>query len=160
MILNEIAHSSVNNSEQIVANEKEADVFFSSTGPFVPQDKKFYELVFINIVTQNKESFFNPEVKSLADKMRQAMKLKNLQVIELDCLLSDRTLLPSKLAQVCESRYVVVYSSFPQNLGELIYKGPGKWIETYSPAYLLEDPNAKKVVWADLQKVMRELGVL
>ncbi len=43
----------------------------------------------------------------------------------------------------------------------------GKWVEwrgtkllpTYHPAYLLRNPNAKGVVWADLQKVIAELGL-
>jgi hypothetical protein len=100
-----------------------------------------------------------PEVQDLAAKMKAAMKLRNLQVLELDCTVDDRSQLPSELAKVCESKVVVVYSSFPKDIGELIFKGPGKWIETYSPAYLLEDPGAKKVVWNDLQKVMKELGV-
>lgn len=43
----------------------------------------------------------------------------------------------------------------------------GKWfslrgaklLPTYHPAYLLRNPNAKGVVWEDLQKVMAELGL-
>lgn len=91
--------------------------------------------------------------------MRTAMKLANLTVLDLDCTVDDRSQLPSELAKKVESKIVVVFSSFPKDIGELIFKGPGKWIETYSPAYLLEDPSAKKVVWNDLQKVMRELNV-
>jgi len=87
------------------------------------------------------------------------MKIKNIQTLELDCTVEDRSQLPSELAQICEGKVVVVFSSFPQNIGEMIFKGPGNWIETYSPAYLLEDADAKKVVWADLQKVMKELGL-
>lgn len=133
--------------------------FFTSSGPFNPSELRHYELVFLNILTQKKESLFLPEVQELAAKMKVAMKLRNLQVLELDCTVDDRSQLPSELAKVCESKVVVVYSSFPKDIGDLIFKGPGKWIETYSPAYLLEDPGAKKVVWNDLQKVMKELGV-
>lgn len=133
--------------------------FFTSQGPFHSAEFSSYELIFLNILTQAKESFFKPEVRELFDKMKSAMKLKNLQVLELDCTVEDRLQLPSELAKICEGKVVVVFSSFPQNIGEMIFKGPGKWIETYSPAYLLEDPNAKKVVWNDLQKVMKELGL-
>lgn len=133
--------------------------FFSSQGPFEPTQQQHFELIFLNILTQSKESFFNPEVRELFAKMKAAMKLKNLQVLELDCTVDDRTHLPSELAKICESKVVVVFSSFPKDIGELIFKGPGKWLETYCPAYLLEDPAAKKVVWNDLQKVMKELGV-
>lgn len=133
--------------------------FYTSQGPFEPHERLHFELVFLNILTQAKESFFNPEVRDLFEKMKQAMKLKNLQVLELDCTVEDRSRLPSELAKVCESRAVVVFSSFPKDLGEFIIKGSGKWIETYSPAYLLEDAAAKKVVWNDLQKVMKELDL-
>lgn len=138
--------------------EKTQALFFTSQGPFVTPFHH-YELVFINVLTQSKESFFIPEVRELFEKMKAAMKLKNLQVLELDCTIEDRSQLPSELAQICESKIVVVFSSFPKDIGELVFKGPGKWLETYSPAYLLEDPGAKKVVWNDLQKVMKELGV-
>lgn len=133
--------------------------FFTSQGPFHSAEFPSYELIFLNILTQSKESFFKPDVRELFDKMKVAMKLKNLQVLELDCTVEDRSRLPSELAKICEGKVVVVLSSFPKNIGELIFKGPGKWIETYSPAYLLEDTGAKKVVWNDLQKVMRELGL-
>lgn len=133
--------------------------FYSSQGVFEPTEKTHFELVFLNIVTQSKESLFRPEVSDLYTKMKTAMKLNNIQTIDLDCTQEDRSRLPAELAQICESRVVVVFSSFPKDLGELIYKGPGKWLETYSPAYLLEDPDAKKVVWNDLKKVMKELGL-
>lgn len=143
-----------------VFSENLQDVFFTKSGPFKPTTFQHFEVVFLNILTQSKESYFSPEVFELASKMKNAMKLRNVQTIELDCLIHDRSVLPSKLAELCEARIVVVYSSFPKDLSELIFKGPGKWIETYSPAYLLEDPAAKKIVWGDLQKVMRELGIL
>lgn len=133
--------------------------FFAAQGPFEPHEFQHYELVFLNIMTQAKESFFNPEVRDLFEKMKAAMKLKNIQTLELDCTVEDRSQLPSELAKICEGKVVVVFSSFPKDIGELIFKGPGKWLETYSPAYLLEDAGAKKVVWNDLQKVMKELGL-
>ena len=133
--------------------------FFSDQGAFAPAEFPHYELVFLNIVTQAKESFFRPEVQDLFSKMKAAMKLKNLHTMELDCTVDDRSQLPAELAKVCEAKVVVVFSSFPKDLGDLIFKGPGKWLETYSPAYLIEDPGAKKVVWNDLQKIMKELGV-
>ena len=133
--------------------------FFTEKGPFAPAEIVYRELVFLNILTQAKESFFLPQVKDLYEKMKAAMKLRNIQILELDCTVDDRSQLPSELAKICESKVVVVFSSFPKDLGEMIFKGPGKWIETYSPAYLIEDAGAKKVVWNDLQKVMKELGL-
>ncbi|XGC79587.1 hypothetical protein ACES2L_09640 [Bdellovibrio bacteriovorus] len=133
--------------------------FFLPEGPFAPNEIQHAELVFLNILTQSKESLFLPETKDLFGKMKAAMKLKNLQVLELDCTVDNRAELPSELAKLIQARIVVVFSSFPKDIGEMIIKGSGKWIETYSPAYLLEDPAAKKVVWNDLQKVMKELGL-
>jgi DNA polymerase len=51
--------------------------------------------------------------------------------------------------------------------GEPMSRVRGKWfrwrgtkmLPTYHPAYLLRNPNAKKIVWEDLQKVMAELGL-
>lgn len=133
--------------------------FFSEQGEFAASEVQHFELIFLNILTQSKESLFLPETKDLFAKMKAAMKLTNLQVLELDCTVEDRSQLPSQLAKICESKVVVVFSSFPKNIGELIFKGPGKWLETYSPAYLLEDAGAKKVVWNDLQKIMKEFNL-
>jgi uracil-DNA glycosylase len=51
--------------------------------------------------------------------------------------------------------------------GEPMSRVRGKWfnwrgaklLPTYHPAYLLRNPNAKGIVWEDLQKVMAELGL-
>jgi uracil-DNA glycosylase family 4 len=51
--------------------------------------------------------------------------------------------------------------------GEPMSRVRGKWFKwrgakllpTYHPAYLLRNPNAKGIVWEDLQKVMAELGL-
>ena len=137
----------------------EQPLFWTPQGPYQPSTREHFELVFLNIATQSKESLFQKEVHELFAKMKSAMRLKNIQALELDATLDDRSLLPSALAELCEARYVVVFSSFPANLGEIILKGSGRWLETYSPSYLLEDADAKKVVWADLQKIMKELGL-
>ncbi|MEN0060289.1 MAG: hypothetical protein AAGB31_15730 [Bdellovibrio sp.] len=133
--------------------------FFLPEGPYKPTELQYYELIFLNILTQKKESLFRSEVQALFEKMKTAMRIKNIRYVELDCTVEDRSKLPSELARLCESKVVVVFSSFPKDLGEMIYKGPGSWLETYSPAYLLEDAGAKKVVWNDLQKVMKELSL-
>lgn len=134
-------------------------LFWTPQGPYHPATHEHFELVFLNLMTQPKESLFNPKVQELFSKMKAAMRLKNLQYVELDATLDDRSVLPSALVEYLSTRYVVVFSSFPQNLGEIVIKGSGRWLETYSPAYLLEDADAKKIVWADLQKIMKELGL-
>ncbi len=134
-------------------------LFWTAEGVYQPSAVQHFEIVFLNLVTQSKESLFQSSIQDLLAKMKSAMRLKNLQVIELDVLLEDRTRLPSLLAEICQARFVVVFSSFPQNPGEIVLKGTGRWIETYSPSYLLEDGDAKRIVWADLQKVMKELAL-
>ena len=149
--------------ETVVLPEKELSslesYFFTDQGPLNPSEIADCEVLFLNILTQAKESLYNPAVGELFDKMKSAMKLRNQQFLELDCTIEDRSLLPAELAKICRSKVVVVFSSFPRDIGEFVLKGSGRWLETYSPAYLLEDPGAKKVVWNDLQKVMRELGL-
>ncbi|HBF13547.1 MAG TPA: hypothetical protein DDW49_09250 [Deltaproteobacteria bacterium] len=44
--------------------------------------------------------------------------------------------------------------------GEFQNYGPSKLMPTYHPAFLLRNPNMKKFVWEDLQKVMKELGIV
>lgn len=134
--------------------------FYTVQGEFSPSEKQHVEVVFLNILGRPQDSLFNPAVYDLFEKMRGAMKIENLQVLELDCTVDDRAQLPSLLAEVCEARYIIVFSAFPKDIGTLVLKGAGRWIETHSPAYLMEDPSAKKVVWNDLKKIMRELGVL
>jgi hypothetical protein len=157
VILENSSNKNANGQTQTSASTPQ---FWTAEGPVAGSDKKFYELIFLNIVTQQKESLFLPEVQELFGKMKTAMKIHNIQSLELDCTVSDRSQLPSALGKYFESKVLVVFSSFPKDIGELIFKGPGKWIETYSPAYLLEDAGAKKVVWNDLQKVMKELSLL
>ncbi|AHI06214.1 hypothetical protein BDW_08570 [Bdellovibrio bacteriovorus W] len=151
--------------EVLIADGKEAAPavtgthFLSKKGAFeFPQDANF-ELVFLNILSQSKESLFLPEVEDLFGKMKAAMRLKNIQVLELDVTLEDRSLLPSEFLKHCRARMIVVFSSFPKDIGEIIIKGSSRWLETYSPSYLIEDAGAKKVVWNDLQKVMKELSL-
>jgi hypothetical protein len=133
--------------------------FFKRNGPIDQIHNLQFELVFLNILTQPKESLFLPATSELFEKIKLAMKLRNIQFAEFDCVVEDRSQIPSEFYKFFSSKVVVLFSSFPQNLGEMRIIGSGLWLETYSPAYLVEDPSAKKVVWSDLQKVMRELNL-
>src|SRR5690606_35494731 len=126
--------------DQVLAGEvstetSEAGIhFFSPSGPFSFAEGD-YELVFLNIISQSKESLFIPEVAELFTKMKAAMRLKNIKCVELDVTLEDRSVLPAEFSKKARARMVVVFSSFPKNMGEIIIKGSSRWIETYSPAY-------------------------
>ncbi|MFP5519508.1 MAG: hypothetical protein ACLGGX_06365, partial [Bdellovibrionia bacterium] len=57
-----------------------------------------------------------------------------------------------------QAQAVLMFSDSPENLGQLQIRGGFKWLETFSPAYLLSHPEAKKIVWSDMQKIMKELS--
>lgn len=76
-----------------------------------------------------------------------------------------------KQIELIKPRVIVTLGRFPlQSLTQKAYSISsvrGEWLEaegiklmpTYHPAYLLRTPAAKKDVWADMKKVMTELGI-
>lgn len=132
--------------------------FHSAQGPQI-EGRDFHRpaLAVVNWVQDPRESLFDPQVAELFNKMLAAMKLPAEKVLVLDCVMNERGLIPNGLFKVCEPSWVLFFSREPAHLGEVQIKGPARWIETLSPALLLEQPGAKKQVWADMQKVMREL---
>ncbi len=121
------------------------------------------DLLIINVKTQDKEDWNKSAVKDLYTKMKAAMKLDHLQVIEWQVEDSvfkkdhEKEILLQKVLQKFQAQFVLVFSSFPFKMGELRLVSHSQWIETYSPAYLLEDGASKKIVWQDLQKLMGAL---
>jgi len=142
------------------ADESGHAEFFDLQGPIALGEPRDFELLFVNQVTQPKESLFGDEAWDLFSKMQAAMKLNGLSVAAWDCSIEDLNQLAARLEHLARARVVVVFSSFPKNRGELVPVGRSKHLHTHSPAYLVEDPQAKRLVWHDLQNVMRELGVL
>jgi DNA polymerase len=73
--------------------------------------------------------------------------------------------------EIIKPKVIVTLGKFAlQSLMERSYGitgARGQWLEydgvkvmpTYHPAYLLRNPSAKKDVWADMKKVMAELGI-
>jgi len=73
--------------------------------------------------------------------------------------------------EIIQPKVIVVLGRFAlQSLTEKAYgitSARGQWLDyngvkvmpTYHPAYLLRNPAAKKDVWADMKKVMTELGM-
>ena len=76
-----------------------------------------------------------------------------------------------KQVELIQPKVIVTLGRFAlQSLTEKSYAisaARGQWLEyngikvmpTYHPAYLLRNPSAKKDVWADMKKVMGELGI-
>ncbi|WP_413291124.1 hypothetical protein [Bdellovibrio sp. HCB337] len=121
------------------------------------------DLLFLNLKQAADLSVFAKESADLLDKMIQAMRLGGRRHLIME---HDLTAAPLSLNQILQqysqkvsTPFVVVFSTKPssnnlQNLGSM------KFIESFGPSYLLQNPNTKKLAWADLQKVMKELGVL
>jgi len=121
------------------------------------------DLLFLNLKQANEQSVFDADAAELLDKMIQAMRLSSRQHLILECDLAGSTQSLSQILQQYTQKvttpFVVLFSSKPLKPG-LQNLGTTKYIETYGPAYLLQNTNTKKLVWADLQKVMKEMGVV
>lgn len=120
------------------------------------------DLLFLNFKQAADQSIFAPECAELLNKMIQAMRLGQRRYLILECDLAGNTKSTMQILQQYTQKvstpFVVLFSSKPteksiQNLGKVSF------LESYSPAYLLQYPSAKKVAWADLQKVMKAIGV-
>jgi glutamine synthetase adenylyltransferase len=121
------------------------------------------DLLFLNLKQATEQSIFAPECAELLDKMIQAMRLGERRHFILECELADDTKSTTQILQQYMKKvttpFAVLFSNKPaqksiQNLGTLSF------LESYSPSYLLQNPQTKKLAWADLQKVMKEIGVL
>jgi hypothetical protein len=121
------------------------------------------DLLFLNLKQAGEQGVFDAETSGLLEKMIQAMRLGSRQHLILECDLTSTTesliQILQKYTQKVTTPFVVIFSSKPakpgmQNLGAI------RFLETYGPSYLLQNANAKKLVWTDLQKVMKEIGVV
>ena len=121
------------------------------------------DLLFLHLKQAADQSIFAPESKDLLDKMIQAMRLGDRQYLILECDLTGNTLPLNQILQQYSQKvgtpFMVLFSTKPSN-SSIQNLGTMKFLESYSPSYLLQKPNTKKLAWADLQKVMKELGVL
>lgn len=120
------------------------------------------DLLFLNLKQASAPSIFAPESAELLAKMIQAMRLGERRHLILEYDLSGNTKSTTQIIQQFTQKvttpFVVLFSTKPaqnkiQNIGKIHF------LESYSPSYLLQNPQAKKVAWADLQRVMKELGV-
>jgi len=117
------------------------------------------DILFVNIIKETHESLKEPSVRELFDKILAAMKIETLKVASIDYSGRSAESLYMDINQAFDSKFVIVMSREPMKSGELRIMGPSLWMEIFNPAYLLEHPGTKKLVWIDLQKVMKRLGV-
>lgn len=131
--------------------------FVSADGDIRSPLEAEYKLIILNYVQDPAESLFEVKVADLFSKMLSAMKLKPGSFLVVDCLMNERPLIPAEAQRFFKASHVLMFSSHPDQLSEFHIRGGFQWLETFSPAYLLKHPEAKKLVWNDMQKVM---GVL
>ncbi|MGZ3744175.1 MAG: hypothetical protein ACXWRA_10030 [Pseudobdellovibrionaceae bacterium] len=120
------------------------------------------DVLFLNLKQASEQSIFARESAELLEKMIQAMRLGNRRhlILEGEFVESgnSRTEIMQHYTQKVTTPFVVLFSAKPsqnaiQNLGKV------NFLESFSPSYLLQNPSAKKVAWADLQRVMKAIGV-
>ena len=122
------------------------------------------DLLFLVIKRPNEASSLAGESFELLQKMIQAMRLINKSYVleEYEIPKAGAPAIPALLQEYATrvvAPFVVVFSTKPANNGLIQNLGTQKYLETFSPLYLSQNPNAKKVAWADLQKAMKEIGV-
>ena len=122
------------------------------------------DLLFLVMKRPQEASSLSGEPYELLEKMVQAMRLTNKTYVleEYELPNGEAASIPVILQQFASrvvAPFVVVFSTKPANNGLVQNLGTQKYLETFSPLYLSQNTNAKKVAWADLQKVMKEIGV-
>ncbi len=120
------------------------------------------DLLFLNLRQTSDQSIFAPESAELLDKMIQAMRLGERRHLILEHVLVDGVKSATPILQLYAKKittpFVVLFSTSPAHNAIQSFS-TFKFLESYSPSYLLQNPQAKKIAWADLQKAMKEIGV-
>lgn len=120
------------------------------------------DVLFLHLRQAQEVSVFEPAAADLLAKMIQAMRLGSRTHLVLECELAGKTQSIQQILQQYTEKvktpFVVLFVAKPAKLG-VQNLGSVKYLETYSPSHLLQNPNTKKVAWMDLQKVMKELGI-
>lgn len=139
----------------------EAPAFFYNPSGAIKEGHSFTSvpLAIVNFVEVAEDSLFEAEVSELFQKMLGALKLPENKVLVLDCLMNERALIAAEFLKIADAQIVLFFSRTPQNLGDMKQIGNGYWLETYSPAHLLEKPQDKGQVWGDMQRIMKGLGL-
>ncbi len=143
---------------EILIPAHELSLFIENDKPWTEKQLKPYRLLVLNCISKPEQSLRQPEVSELFMKMIAAMKLSDMPIAYLDVMSLNRELILSELHQLVTVDFILCMSSDPQLRGQLQFKGPINWLETFSADYLLKIPNAKKIVWHDLQFFMDKLN--
>ena len=143
-------HSAASQSNDELAGEEQFSI--------VKAERSRSEIISFVEMQSDQVSFFSNESGALLDKMITAMKVKrsNVSKIQISGELQDLRML--------KDSGLVIYMGHPDEkvLGHTIAELRGQWLGcgllTFHPSYLLENAEAKKHTWSDLQWVMKELA--
>ncbi len=117
------------------------------------------DILFVNLMKDEKDSLQHPENLELFEKIKGAMKLEGKRTFAIDYVPRGSDTLHQDIHRSFDARYIVVMGRDPVNSGDIRISGPSLWMETFNPAYLLTHPGSKKYVWSDLQKIMKRMGL-
>lgn len=132
--------------------------FVGASGDIKKPLEQHFSLVVLNWTQSPSQSLFQGEVQELTQKMLAALKLPPGQVLAVDCVMNERPLIPAEAQKFFNASAVLMFASEPEALSKIQIKGGFHWLETFSPAYLLENPDAKRIVWNDMQKILKEVN--
>lgn len=169
MLLNSLKYYSevlgINHILQIIPeklNRPSANISIwkDSSGKGVDLSAVKCDLLFISVLnssnTNDNASIFYKSHAELFEKMRKAMDLEHLNIKVLEHM---RTVEAETFQDLLKMKLttVVLFKDEPQ-AREIQSTKNFKFIETYSPQYLSQNPSVKKSCWEDLQKVMKTVG--
>lgn len=130
-------------------------------GPLRPErQQKIWGLVFINLVAQPEDSYFQGPSRELFLKMKLAMKLSpDVQVLEVECSQDLYENNPQSFQNwILKNLKSQVYILFWNHHVSMVLDGD-LWIQTWGPALMLKEDWLKKSAWSQLQIAMKKLSV-
>lgn len=139
--------------QERVGNEDKFQNNFRSPEIDLDQNETI-DLVFVSSIKDKSQSLFSGEIAELFQKMKSAMKLTYASVT-VETHLSSSVEILNILKARLNPRLLVIFKENP-DLGETLKQLDGMfYLETFSPGYLIRYPEQKKLVWNDLQKIMK-----
>jgi hypothetical protein len=107
------------------------------------------------LVIDQRGSLFSGESEDLWKKMKAAMKLGPVRMLELHAQneVLEQTLIG--LLRVYPARVILLLSHQPSRSGAYRVLQSARIFESFSPSLLVQSPDLKRQAWSDLQAVMQ-----
>jgi hypothetical protein len=119
-----------------------------------------FDLVFLHLRSNAasgslSRSFFEGEAWDLFQKMRAAMKIPDLRVLELETTIDVYEFVIPWIQKRIKTQSLLVLNESPKSSKNPSGSFSGQVYETWSPWSLLQNPDRKREAWATLQQVTR-----